>query len=122
MLPVPVVGRLGRSFQDLMVRLPVKLGGFGFRSLEDTATTAFLGALEQAIPFFPGEAGICPMLEDVMGGQDCFGEDAPSDSRWRVLLASGCREGEELQSAWQRLKEEEVRVAGWLGREKSWKV
>ena len=57
------------------------------------------------------------MLEDVMGGQDCFGEDAPSDSRWRVLLASGCREGEELQSAWQRLKEEEVRVAGWLGRE-----
>ena len=59
-LPVPVSGKNGLSFQEWVVRQPVRLGGFGFRSLEDTAGIAFLGALEQAIPFFNGENGICP--------------------------------------------------------------
>ena len=57
-LPVPVAGREARSFQDWVVRLPVKLGGFGFRSMKDTASLAFIGALEQAIPAFQGERGL----------------------------------------------------------------
>ena len=35
------------------------------------------------------------------------GEDAPADSRWRVLIQSGCREGAELSRVWDTLKKEE---------------
>ena len=45
-LPIPVVGRGDHSFQEWVVRQPVRMGGFGFRSLVDTAGVAFLGALE----------------------------------------------------------------------------
>ena len=90
------------------MRLPVRLGGFGFRSLEDMAGIAFIGALEQAVPALSGEDGICCQLEEVMGGQECFGEDAPADQRWRVMLASDSREGEELRRVWANLKQEEL--------------
>ena len=52
-----------------------------------------------------------------MGGEDCFGEDAPADRRWRVLLQSGSREGEELRRVWHRLKEEEEQASAWLDEE-----
>ncbi len=52
-----------------------------------------------------------------MGGLECFVEDAPYDSRWRVLLQSGCREGEELRSVWRALQEDEEQAAAWLDRE-----
>ena len=102
-LPVPVQGRADKSYQEWMARLPVRLGGFGFRSLEDSTGIAFIGALEQAVPSLAGERGICNQLEEVMGGLDCFGEDAPSDARWRVMLQSGSREGVELRRVWIRL-------------------
>lgn len=101
-----MVGREARSFQQWIARLPVRLGGFGFLSHKDTASVAFIGAVEQAIPAFQGERGICPQLADKMGGDDCFGEDA-GENRWRVMLSSGCREGEELRRAWSSLQEEE---------------
>ena len=82
-----------------MVRLPVRLGGFGFRSHEDTAPLAILGALEQAVPAFQGAKGICPQIAEVLGGEDCIGEEAGGD-RWRVILSSGCREREELRRSW----------------------
>ena len=115
-LPVPVAGREARSFQDWVVRLPVKLGGFGFRSMKDTASLAFIGALEQAIPAFQGERGICPQLADLLGGQECFGEDAVGN-RWRVMLGSGSREGNELRRAWKSLQDEERQASRWLDEE-----
>ena len=57
------------------------------------------------------------MLEEVFGGADCFGEDAPEESRWRVILESGCQEGEELRALWASLQQEEQQAAGWLRRE-----
>ena len=117
MLPVPVEGRGGRTFQEWVVRHPVRLGGFGLRSLEETAGPAFLGALEQAIPALSGERGICTMLEGVFGGDYCFGEDAPEESRWRVMLQSGCQEGQELRTLWASLQQEEQQAAVWLMRE-----
>ena len=51
-LPMPVAGRSDLSFQQWVVRQPVRLGGFGLRSQRDTVGPAFIGALEQAIPFF----------------------------------------------------------------------
>ena len=41
---------LSRSFQHLQVPQPVKLGGCGLRSLEETRYPAFIGGLEQALP------------------------------------------------------------------------
>ena len=73
--------RSNRTFQEWVIRLPVRLGGFGIRSLNETSCIAFLGALEQAIPAFQGQNGVCPQLVDVMGGEECFGEEAPGD-RW----------------------------------------
>ena len=116
-LNVPMQERGGKSYQEWVVRLPVRLGGFGFRSLEDTVGVAFIGALEQAVPAFCGQNGVCNQLEEVMGGEDCFGEDAPADQRWRVLLRSGSREGEELRRVWHRMKEEEEQASAWLGEE-----
>ena len=116
-LPVPVVGRQGRTFQESVVRQPVRLGGFGFRSLEDTAGPAFLGALEQSIPSFFGEGGICPQVSGVLGGEESYGDDAPETTRWRVMLNSGCREGEELRRVWSHMREEEQQAAAWLARE-----
>ena len=114
-LTMPVEGRSNRSFQDWVVRQPVRLGGFGFRSLLDTVGPAFIGALEQAVPSFCGENGVCPQLADVTGGEECFGEDAPGEGRWRVMLNSGCREGEELRRVWTKMKLEEEQAATWLG-------
>ena len=116
-LPVPVHQRANKSYQEWIIRLPVRLGGFGFRSLEDMAGIAFIGALEQAVPALAGEDGICRQLEEVMGGQECFGEDAPADQRWRVMLASISREGEELRRVWANLKQEELEAAAWLDEE-----
>ena len=64
--------RGGISYQEWVLRLPVRLGGFGFRSLEDTVGMAFIGALEQAVPAFCGQNGVCSQLEEVMGGEDCL--------------------------------------------------
>ena len=100
-----------------MIRQPVRLGGFGFRSLADTVGPAFIGALEQSVPFFCGENGICPQLAEQLGGEECFGEEATGDERWRVMLNSGCREGEELRKVWNLLKLEEEQAAAWLGEE-----
>ena len=50
---------------------------------------------------------ICPQLNNVFGGEECFGVDADQNVRWRVLLGSGCREGLELKGVWTILQEEE---------------
>ena len=114
-LPVPVVGREGRSFQEWVVRQPVRFGGFGLQSLEDTANIAFIGALEQAIPAF---TKICPQLSNVFGGEDFFGPEADPEVRWRAMLESGCREGTELKSVWSLLQQEAHQAADWLGEER----
>ena len=117
LLAMPVEGRTNRSFQQWVVRLPVRLGGFGLRSLCDTIGPAFIGALEQAVPFFCGNNGICPQLANSLGGEECFGEEAIGDQRWRVMVTSGCREGLELKNVWKTLQKEERQTATWLGRD-----
>ena len=90
LLPVPVEGKESISFQGWVVSPPVRLGGFGFRSHQDTAKFAFIGALEQAIPAFQGERGVCPQLAHQMGGDDCFGEGAGgSRSGVSILMSYG---------------------------------
>ena len=112
-LPIPVMERDKQTFQEWVVRLPVRLGGFGIRSMKETSSVAFLGALEQAVPAFQGERGVCPQLATVLGGEECFGDEATGD-RWRVMLASDCKEGKELRRLWRILQEEERQAATWL--------
>ena len=51
-----------KSFQEFAIRLPARLHGWGFRSLEDACGPAYLATLETAIPFMAGAKGICPQM------------------------------------------------------------
>ena len=55
---VPGVPSLeGRSFQRWLVQQPVKLGGLGLRSLVEIRASAFVGGVEQSVPFMVGLGG-----------------------------------------------------------------
>ena len=57
--PNPPVARLrGRSYQELMVRTPVRLGGMGYRSLVETSLAAYIGGVEQALPHLRGKGNL----------------------------------------------------------------
>ena len=103
------------SFQEWAVRLPVRLHGWGLRSLEHSCGPAYLGALETAIPYMAGLDRVCPMMADVWGGEDCWGEEAMVANRWHRVLESGCMEGQELRRLWTRLQTEVHASADWLG-------
>ena len=108
----PEVGWLeGRSFQNIITGLPIKSGGLGLRSMLDLAPAAWLGALEQALPFFSGEKQVCPPLADLAGPEnDPF-------NRWQPLLDSGLRTGEELRQAWAILQQRAQGMSEYLEEE-----
>ena len=97
---VPVDGLQGRSFQSWILRLPIRSGGLGIRSNVETSAAAFIGGVEQALPHFTKDSGICSSLEDIIGD---FKED---NSRWTKLIQSGCRTGFEFQNSWETMKRE----------------
>ena len=47
---VPVKNISGRSFQHMIIRQPLKMGGLGIRSHIETSPAAYIGGLEQALP------------------------------------------------------------------------
>ena len=93
----PVTDLSSMSYQEWLVRLPVKLYGWGLRSLQDTCGPAYIGALETSIPFMYKDK-ICVEMEQMWGGSGCWGEGAASETRWQVLVNSGCQEGTELRA------------------------
>ena len=93
-LNIPVTQLTGRSFQAWVAGLPVRLGGLGLRNQEELSPLAYLGALEQSVPFFGGEDGICPQLSHLVG-------ESVAD-RWSPLIQSNCRTGRELVRLWER--------------------
>ncbi len=80
-LPVAVDTLKMRSFQHWVIRQPVKMGGLGIRSNIETRLTAFIGGLEQALPHFVGESGICNQLSKILG-------DFQGENRWQTLIES----------------------------------
>jgi hypothetical protein len=90
--------------------LPTSRGGLGVRRQVDVAATGFLGALEQTVPFFSGERGVCPRLEHMVGRQ----EDGELQ-RWAPLLATNCRTAQELHLAHQMLSAVGVVCCAYLG-------
>ena len=75
-----------KSFQNWLVRQPIKLAGFGLRSLVETSPAAFIGGVEMSVPHFSGEAGVCRQVEDLVG--IVVGAGAV---RWNNFLAAGSR-------------------------------
>ena len=107
----------GLSFQQLVVRLPIKMGGLGIRNQEQLRYAAFVGAVEQCVPQIGVSTGLCPGLAQQFGGDECFGRGMPADTRWEVMISSGCRLGQEFREAWEVLKREASQCAEWLDEE-----
>ena len=95
-LGVPVATMEGRSFQQTLVRLPIRLRGFGLRSFADTANTAFIGGVELALG-----------VEEVEG----------EGSWWRTLLDTDSRTAREYSICWQVLQREGELAATFLNLE-----
>jgi hypothetical protein len=110
-LQLPITRHRDRTYQDWMLRTPVRMGGFGLRSMEDVSLPAFMGAVEQSLPHFLGEEGIFPQLAATLG------EVGEGPTRWRGLMESGCRTGEELRNLWTTLQEEARQMTTYLGTE-----
>ena len=109
-LPVSDAILQKRSYQHWVVRQPIKMGGLGIRSNVETSLEAFIGGVEQALPHFVGQEGLCMQLNNVIG-------DMGGECRWKLLLQSGCRTGQELQNAWATLKHEALQFSTYLGME-----
>ena len=111
-LQVPIDGLQTRSFQQWVIRQPVKMGGLGLRNQVELSAAAYIGGLEQALPHFTSEGGVCQQLEGVLG--DGQGQE---NIRWRQLLQSGCRTGREFSEAWAVLQHEARQCTEYLGQE-----
>ena len=44
-----------------------KNGGLGLRKQVELSPAAYIGGLEQALPHFTGEGGVCQQLKGVLG-------------------------------------------------------
>ena len=109
-------GLKDHTFQEWLLCLPIRLYGWGFRSLRDVCELANLGALETAISYMAGRGEhLAPQMEDVWGGEDQWGEEADTGVRWATLLESGCEEGTEVRRVWESLRPEQAAAQQWLG-------
>ena len=103
-------GMMGQTFQELLVRQPVKLGGLGLRSMVETSPVAFVGGVEMALPFLTGDGGICPMLEGVIGRVE-------GRNRWQQFLDGDTRTAREFCGAWGSVRREVASSCNFLSLE-----
>ena len=66
-LDIPVQNLAGKSFQTWSTMMPIRLGGLGLRIQADISPSANIGALEQSLPHFGGENGVCQPLAHLVG-------------------------------------------------------
>ena len=104
-----VPGIKEKSYQEWVIRQSIRLGGFGLRCQSNLSPAAFVGAVEQVLPSFVGAKAICPQLAHLLGSMD------DPQQRWQILLASGCRTGQELREAWDTLQKEAKAMSEFLG-------
>ena len=93
MLNIPVESMAELSFQELFIRSPIRLRGFGLRSLVQSIPAAFIGGVERSVSAFPGEGGICRKLEHLLGG------GVEGAQWWRHLQDSNHRTGREFRES-----------------------
>ena len=102
-----------KPFQAIIKELPIKFGGLGIRDQSQLRHIAYISAIEQAIPFFGGESGICPPLARLSG------EDELVTNRWSPLIESGCRTGQELAMSWNIVQKQAAQMAEYVDEELS---
>ena len=106
----------GRSYQCLLARQPVKLGGLGLRSLVETRHPAFLGGLEMAAPYLVSSeqcvSPLAPSLRAVMGSM-------AGSRRWAEMLEAGSCTSTEFRAGWDQLAGEARSIFTYLGEEPS---
>ena len=110
-LNIPCENLRGHSFQSWVAFMPIRLGGLGLRSQVDLAPIAYIGAIEQTVPYYGGEKGVCQPLAHMMG------EDL--QTRWQPLLQSGLPTGREVAKAWNKLQQENSDCSQYLREEAS---
>ena len=59
--------------------------------------------------------GLQKLGGDTWGGLEFWGEGVASETRWREVLNSGCREGVEIRRIWGRLVQGVSGVVGQQG-------
>ena len=64
-----------------------------------------------------GDALLAPKMAEVWGGREQWDLDSPWETRWSILLGSGCSEGKEIQQVWRNLQGEYETSKNWLGLE-----
>ena len=66
-----------------MLSLPIRQGGPGLTSQHELIPAAFIGTLQQALPFFGGVRGVCPPLAYLVGetGKTRYKPHVASDAR-----------------------------------------
>ena len=74
------------------MEIPVRQGGMGLESQAGLRGPAFQGGLEQALPFFSGDKGICVPLGTLIGDRGSV--------RYNRLIEKGSRTGQELLACW----------------------
>ena len=109
-LNIPVENLTGMSFQSWVAMLPIRLGGLGMRCQSDIAHSAYIGALEQSLPSFGGEGGVCQPLAHLV---------SEGENKWSALISSGTRTGMELIKSWECLQKESKQCCEFLGHEMS---
>ena len=82
-----------------MLRIPVRLGGMGLRSVSETSLAAYIGGVVQDVTHFAGKGGICQQLGPFLD------MERPA-SRWQGMMASGCGTGLEFAASWYTLRHE----------------
>ena len=104
----------GRSYQQLIVSQPVKLGGCGLRSLSEVRHSSFLRGVEQSLPHMvareDGGEVLCPSLQQVVGS-------ISTPRRWEEFILANSRTAREFQGAWSRLSSEAQHIWNFLQEE-----
>ena len=80
-------------------------------SMADVSLAAFIGSVEQSLPHFVGDGGVCQQLTGILG------EMNDSGNRWRDMLTSGCKTGVEFATAWNTLRQEAMEANQYLDKE-----
>ena len=84
-------------FKHGLSSLPIRQGGLGITSQVELAPLAFISSVEQALPFFGGEKGVCPSLGHLAEFppvlQLCFGafSECSQDVHNLVVVLAVCR-------------------------------
>lgn len=100
-LDLPIQSLNNQSIQSHISQLPISKGGLGLRKISATSLPAFVGGIELSLPFFTGDLGIAPALEEVIGRPD-----RGTGARWAELIRHNTRTGRELAAAWNKMKDD----------------